>query len=153
MQVVHTAPEQLSMYKAYSDAIPKGKQKEWNDLKLCQMADLVVSIGPKLHEFYSAYIRSCGKDVYNFTPEIFTELSTLKLYTKIGKKFRILVSGPGDSKDFELKGFESAVQAVAKLNYHLTFVGAPELIVPSSFPDDIIMCSHWHRSWKHCDLI
>ena len=46
----------------------------------------------------------------------------------MGKKFRILVFGRGDSEDFELKGFDIAAQAVAKLNdtnYHLTFVGAP----------------------------
>ena len=73
-------------------------------------------------------LSSCGKDVYNFTPGIFTELTSLKLSTQMGKKFRILVFGRGDSEDFELKGFDIAAQAVAKLNdksYHLTFVGAP----------------------------
>ena len=48
--------------------------------------------------------------------------------TQSGKKFRILVFGRGDSEDFQLKGFDIAAQAVAKLNdksYHLTFVGAP----------------------------
>ena len=128
MQVVHTAPDELAMYKTYSDAIPKGEEKQWNELKLCQMADHVVGVGPKLQEFYSAYLSSCGKDVYNFTPGIFTELSTLKVSSRMGKKFRILVFGRGDSEDFELKGFDIAAQAVAKLNdtsYHLTFVGAP----------------------------
>ena len=128
MQVVHTAPEELAMYKTYSEAIPKGGEKQRNELKLCQIADLVVGVGPKLHEFYSAYLTSSGKDVYNFTPGIFTELSSLNPSTGKGKKFRILVFGRGDSEDFELKGFDIAAQAVAKLNdrsYHLTFVGAP----------------------------
>jgi len=92
------------------------------------MADLVVAVGPKLKEFYSAYLSSCGKEVYNFTPGIFTEMSPLNLFTEKGKKFRILVFGRGDSEDFELKGFDIAAQAVAKLNdksYHLTFVGVP----------------------------
>ena len=71
MQVVHTAPEELAMYKTYSDAIPKGGEKQRNELKLCQKADLVVGVGPKLHEFCSAYLTSSGKDVYNFTPGIF----------------------------------------------------------------------------------
>ena len=71
MQVVHTAPEELAMYKTYSDAIPKGGEKQRNELKLCQKADLVVGVGPKLHEFCSAYLTSSGKDVYNFTPDIF----------------------------------------------------------------------------------
>jgi len=128
IQVVHTAPEELAMYKAYSDAIPKGGEKQWNELKLCRIADRVVAVGPKLHEFYSAYLSSCGKDVYDFTPGIFTELSTLQVSSQMGKKFRILVFGRGDSEDFELKGFDIAAQAVAKLNdksYYLTFVGAP----------------------------
>jgi len=73
MQVVHTAPDELAMYKTYSDTIPKGEEKQWNELKLCQMADHVVGGGPKLQEFYSAYLSSSGNDVYNFTPGIFTE--------------------------------------------------------------------------------
>jgi len=128
MQVVHTAPDELAMYKTYSDAIPKGEKKQWNELRLCQKADLVVGVGPKLQEFYSAQLTSCGKDVYNFTPGIFTELPTLKVPSQVGKKFRMLVFGRGDHEDFELKGFDIAAQAVAKLNdrsYHLTFVGAP----------------------------
>ena len=81
-----------------------------------------------LHEFYSAYLSSCDKKVFNLTPGIFTELSTLKLSTQENNKFRVLVFGRGDSEDFELKGFDIAAKAVAKLNdssYHLTFVGAP----------------------------
>ena len=128
MQVVHTAPDELAMYKTYDDAIAKGEQKQWNELKLCQMADLVVAVGPKLMEFYSAYLMSSKKEVYNLTPSIFTELASLNLSTQSDKKFRILVFGRGDSEDFHLKGFDIAAQAVAKLNdksYHLTFVGAP----------------------------
>ena len=128
MQVVHTAPDELAMYKTYVDAIAKGDEKQWNELKLCQMADLVVAVGPKLMEFYSAYLTSSEKEVYNLTPSIFTELASSKMSTQNGKKFRILLFGRGDSEDFQLKGFDIAAQAVAKLNdksYHLTFVGAP----------------------------
>ena len=128
MQVVHTAPDELAMYKTYDDAIAKGEEKQWNELKLCQMADLVVAVGPKLMEFYSAYLTSSEKEVYNLTPSIFTELTSSKVSFQSGKKFRILVFGRGDAEDFHLKGFDIAAQAVAKLNdksYHLTFVGAP----------------------------
>ena len=104
------------MYKTYSVAIPKGEEKQWNELRLCQMADLVVAVGPKLKEFYSAHLSSCGKEVYNFTAGIFTEMSSLNPSTEKGKKFLILVFGRGDSEDFELKGFDIAAQAVAKLN-------------------------------------
>ena len=128
MQVVHTAPDELAMHKTYDDAIAKGDEKQWNELKLCQMADLVVAVGPKLMEFYSAYLMSSGKEVYNLTPSIFTELASLKISAQTSRKFRILVIGRGDAEDFKLKGFDIAAQAVAKLNdksYLLTFVGAP----------------------------
>ena len=71
MQVVHTVPDELAIYKTYSDAIPKGEEKQWNELKLCRMADLVVGVGPKLKEFYSSLLSSCSKTVYNFTPGVF----------------------------------------------------------------------------------
>ena len=128
VQVVHTAPEELAMFKAYSEAISKGEEKHLTELKLCEMADLVVAVGPKLCEIYSAYLSSWEKTIYNLTPGIFTELSSLKRSAPNGKKFRILVIGRGDSEDFELKGFDIAAQAVAALNdrsYHLIFVGAP----------------------------
>ena len=127
VQVVHTAPEELAMFKTYSGAISKGDEKQWTEVNLCKIADLVVAVGPKLLEFYSAYLSSSGKTVFNLTPSIFTELSTLKLFTQGVTKFRVLVFGRGDSKDFELKGFDIAAKAVAILNdrsYHLIFVGA-----------------------------
>ena len=128
IQVVHTAPEELAMYKLYSGAISKGEEKHLTEVQLCEMADLVVAVGPKLSEAYSAYLSSCGKKVFNLTPGIFTELSNLKRSTQSGTKFRVLVFGRGDSEDFELKGFDIAAQAVAALNdrsYHLIFVGTP----------------------------
>ena len=129
IQVVHTAPEKLSMFKTYSDAISRGDEKQWTEVYLCQEADLVVAVGPKLHEYYSVHLRSCRKYVFNLTPGIFSELSFLKLSTQLSKEFRVLVFGRGDSEDFELKGFDIAAQAVAELNdrsYHLIFVGAME---------------------------
>lgn len=128
VQVVHTAPEELAMYKTYSGAISKGEEKHLTEVELCEMADLVVAVGPKLCEVYSACLSSCGKTVFNLTPGIFTELSNLKQSTRGATKFRVLVFGRGDSEDFELKGFDIAARAVAALNdrsYHLIFVGAP----------------------------
>ena len=127
VQVVHTAPDELAMHKTCSGAISKGDQKQWVEIKLCQIADLVVAVGPKLMEFYSAFLSSCGKKVYNFTPGIFADFSPLKFPFQSGKKFRLLVLGRGDPEDFELKGYDIVSQAVAKLNdksFHLTFVGA-----------------------------
>ena len=131
VQVVHTAPEELSMLKTYSDcdnAIAKGDEKQWNEIKLCERADLVVTIGPRLWESYSRYLSSSGKHVFNLTPGIFSELSSLKLSIVEGKRFNVLLFGRGDSEDFELKGFDIAAKAVAQLNdtsYQLVFVGAP----------------------------
>ena len=129
VQVVHTAPEELAMYKSYPDAISKGEEKHLTEVELCEMADLVVAVGPKLCEVYSACLSACGKAVLNLIPRIFTEFSDLKQsMPHDGTKFRVLVFGRGDSEDFELKGFDIAAQAVAALNdrsYHLIFVGAP----------------------------
>ena len=127
IQVVHTAPDELAVYKEYSGAIPKGDEKQWTEVRLCKMADLVVAVGPKLTEFYTALLNSCGKKVYNFTPGIFDQFSSLNVSSIKGKMFRILVFGRGDTEDFRLKGYDIAANAVAKLDdktYHLTFVGA-----------------------------
>ena len=129
MQVVHTAPEQIAAHKNYSGAITKGEEKQLTEIKLCEMADVVVAVGPKLKEIYSAYLSWCGKNVFELTPGIFTELSHLKrsVRSDSSKPFRVLLFGRGDSEDFELKGFDIAAQAVANLNdtrYVLLFVGA-----------------------------
>ena len=128
VQVVHTAPDELAMYKSYSGAISKGDEKQQDELSLCEMADLVMAVGPKLEEFYSSYLKSCGKSVYNLTPGIFHSLSSLKVCShQTGAKFRILIFGRGDKEDFTIKGYDIAAQAVAKLDdksYQLTFVGA-----------------------------
>ena len=131
VQVVHTAPEQLSMLKTYSDcenAISRGDRKQWNEIQLCKIADLVVAVGPRLWEFYSRYLRRFKIDVFNLTPGIFSELSSLELSIPVeGEMFNILLFGRGDSEDFALKGFDIAAKAVAQLNdtsYQLVFVGA-----------------------------
>ena len=126
IQVVHTAPDELAVYKEYSRAISKGEEKQSAEVKLCKMADVVVAVGPKLTELYTALLNFCGKKVYNFTPGIFNQFASLKVSPVQGKKFRILVLGRGDKEDFKLKGYDIAAQAVAQLvdkTYHLTFVG------------------------------
>ena len=128
VQVVHTAPEELAMFKNYPDAISKGDEKQWDEVNLCTIADFVVAVGPKLQELYSANLSWCGKNVINLTPGIATELSDLKLSTQGNKKFRVLVFGRGDPEDFEIKGLDIAAKAVAELNdrsYQFIFVGAP----------------------------
>jgi len=130
IQVVHTAPEELGMYRSYEEAIFKGGQKHQAEVKLCERADQVVAVGPKLADAYSRYLRFSRKDqdVINLTPSIFTEFLSVQQATEERGKFSVLVFGRGDSEDFHLKGYDIAVQAVAELKdspYQLMFVGAP----------------------------
>ena len=129
IQVVHTAPEELGMYKSYADAISKGEKKHQAEVKLCEKADQVVAVGPKLAEAFSGYLRPCGKDqdVLNLTPGIFSEFADVKQASQERSSFSVLVFGRGDSEDFQLKGYDIAAQAITELKdmtYKLVFAGA-----------------------------
>lgn len=131
VQVVHTAPEELGIYKNYSKAISKGEEKNRTEVGLCKLANLVAAVGPKLREAYSAYLRSCEEhqDVIELTPGIFSEFSVIKQATIGSEKFRVLTFGRGDPEDFSLKGYDIAAKAIVELNdssYRLIFVGAPD---------------------------
>ena len=132
IQVVHTTPEELEMYKGYEERISKGEKKHQVEIELCKLADQVVAVGPKLAEAFSGYLRACGKDqdVLNLTPGIFSEFSDVKQATEERKTFSVLVFGRGDNEDFQLKGYDIAARAIAELKdepqpYKLLFVGAP----------------------------
>ena len=129
-QVVHTAPEELAMHKKYPNPIPKGQKKHETEVELCELADVVVTIGPKLYENFRSYLSSSKKDemVLNFTPGIFSEFAEVEQDPKRTEgKFKILIFGRGDTEDFELKGFDIAAKAVAPLtDAHLIVVGAQE---------------------------
>ena len=129
IQVVHTAPEELGMYKEYEEHISRGEDKHQVEVELCKLADQVVAVGPKLAEVFSGYLRPCGKDrdVLNFTPGIFSEFADVNQATDERKAFNVLVFGRGDNEDFKLKGYDIAAQAIAELKdmtYKLVFVGA-----------------------------
>ena len=127
IQFVHTDPEELGMFKDYPDAVSKGEEKHKDEVKLCEMADVVVAVGPKLAEACRSYLRYCGKDqdVFELTPGIFSEFSNVVQSKNEGGIFRVLSFGRGDAEDFILKGFDIAAKAVAKVNdAHLIFVGA-----------------------------
>ena len=129
IQVVHTDPEELAMYKAYEKRISKGQRKHKNEVELCKLADTVVAVGPKLAETFSRYLRPSGKDqdVINLTPGIFSEFSDVKQAPGELSSFSVLVFGRSDNEDFQLKGYDIAAKAIAELNdktYKLTFVGA-----------------------------
>ena len=129
IQVVHTSPEELGMYKGYEEHISRGEDKHQVEVELCKLADQVVAVGPKLAEVFSGYLRPCGKDrdVLNFTPGIFSEFADVNQATDEREAFNVLVFGRGDNEDFKLKGYDIAAQAIAELKdttYKLVFVGA-----------------------------
>ena len=127
--MVHTDPEKLGMFKCYENPISKGEQKHHVEVELCQMADLVVGVGPKLTEAFRKYLRWCKKDqdVFEFTPSVFNDFASVKQALNERKAHSVLVFGRGDDEDFELKGFDIAARSVAALpDTDLVFVGAPD---------------------------
>ena len=129
IQVVHTAPEELGMYKGYEERISKGEEKHQVEVELCKLADQVVAVGGKLADAFSGYLRFCEKhqEVLNLTPGIFSEFADVKQASQEIGSFSVLVYGRGDSEDFQLKGYDIAAQAIAELKdttYKLVFVGA-----------------------------
>ena len=96
------------------------------EVELCQMANLVVGVGPKLTEAFRGYLRWSKKDFFEFTPGVFADFSSAQLVTVKSKQYRVLVFGRGDAEDFELKGFDIAARSVATLSDTLLyFVGVP----------------------------
>ena len=129
IQVVHTDLEECGMFKSYSYPVSKGKDKHKTEVELCEMADHVVGIGPKLSEAFRSYLRRCQKDDYvlDFTPGILEEFDTVKQVPNERQQRSVLVFGRGDVQDFELKGFDIAGRAIAALqDTRLVFVGAPK---------------------------
>ena len=130
VQVVHTDPEELGMFKNYSSSISKGEEKHKTEVELCEMADHVVGVGPKLSEAFRSYLCGCNKDgnVFDLTPGVFEEFETVKQVNSSNRQQRrVLVFGRGDVEDFKLMGFDIAGKAIAALqDTRLVFVGAPD---------------------------
>ncbi|XP_067057647.1 uncharacterized protein [Acropora muricata] len=129
VQVVHTDPEENGMFKSSDDATARGEKKHDDEVKLCQKADQIVAIGPKLADTYS---RVCEEEkVLDLIPGIFSESPCIKQGIKERRTFQVFVFGRGDSEDFRLKGYDIAAPAVAELKdeeppVKLVFVGAPD---------------------------
>ena len=128
VQIVHTDPEELGMFKCYKNPILRGEQKHQDEVELCEMADFVVGIGPKLAEAFRKYLGFCKKhqDVVQFTPGVFDDFSSVQQVPDDRKYCSVLVFGRGDAEDFELKGYDIAARSVAALSDTiLYFVGVP----------------------------
>ena len=127
IQVVHTDPEELGMFKCYENPISTGEEKHNVEVELCQMADFVVGVGPKLAKAFRRYLCFCEKDVFEFTPGIFDDFSSVPQVSDERRQCNVLVFGRGDAEDFKLKGFDIAARSVAALSDTvLVYVGAPQ---------------------------
>ena len=130
IQVVHTAPEELGLYKNFS-TIFKDKEKNLTEVELCELADAVPAVGSKLTDAIFAQLRSCKSvdDILQLTPGTFREFSDVEQAKKESNKFRVLTFGRGDPEDFSLKGYDISARAIFELkdrSYSLIFVGAPD---------------------------
>ena len=128
IQVVHTAPEKLGLYKNFS-TIFKGKEKNLTEVVLCEFADAVLAVGSKLTDAIFAQLRSCKSedDILQLTPGTFREFSDVVQAPEERKNFWVLTFGPGDPEDFSVKGYDISARAIVELkdrSYRLLFVSA-----------------------------
>ncbi|XP_068673238.1 uncharacterized protein [Montipora foliosa] len=130
VQVVHTDLEELGMSRSHENPpISKGLEKHNVELKLCEMANFVIGVGPKVTEAFCMYFQRIQKDqdVLDFTPGLIDDFVSVKRVPKERKYCSVLVFGSKDAEDFKLKGFDIAARSVAVLpDAHLVFVGTPE---------------------------
>ena len=134
IQMVHTAPEELSKHKSYATRISKGERKHQDEVGLCKLADLVVPVGSKLKEACSSYLRrqKTDQDIYSIVPGLFDrEFGDLEQTPNENGEFKVLLCGRGDDEDFGLKGYDIAAKAftdhrLKRKPYHLIFVGAAD---------------------------
>ena len=90
-------------------------------------ASIPVAMGPKTTDGLSASLRPKGKQVFNLTPGIISELSNVTHATNDGRNFRVLLVGGDNPDNFQEEGLELAAETMAELNdksYHLIYVGA-----------------------------
>ena len=132
VQVVYTDPDEQNMFKSSANPTLKDQENHRTEIELCEMADLVVGVGPKLCEAFRAYLRHCktNQDVVDFTPGIFAEFKTVTQSLDERKYCNVLVfAGCADEDDFEIKGFDIACKAVSSLSdTHLMFAGLPDAL-------------------------
>ena len=127
IQVVHSVHEEVGMYQNISE----GEQLQQTEVELCQMADEVVAIGPKVAEAYKRYLSFAKekKTILDLTPGVFSEFSNVVQATEERKTFCVLLIGSGDScEDFNVKGFNMAAEAIGELkdaSFQLKFLYSP----------------------------
>ena len=95
VQVVHTVPEELGMFKkCYENPISTGEEKHHIDVELCWMADFVVGVGPKLDKAFHKYVPCVCKrhqDVFVFIPGVFDDFPNIQQVPDKRKECSVLV--------------------------------------------------------------
>ena len=148
IQVVHTAPEEIGMYKSISE----GQKKQQTEIELCEMADQVVTIGPKLTDAYKYQLRT--QDVFNLTPSIFPEFLEVQPASDERRTFCVLVIESGDSEDFYVKGYDLAAKAIADLkdkSYQLKFA-SKQRGKEDELADKLLQCGIGRNQLSICSL-
>ena len=134
VHVVHTISEELANYmqkvSSTDAANPEWLSDHELQLALCEEADIIIAIGPKVADAYKRALRHCGKhkDVITMTPGIIHDLAGVHTVCEGGEKFHVMISATYPSKYFKVKGCDIAAKAITlleDLSYHLTFVVLP----------------------------
>jgi len=127
IHVLHTVSEELVKFP---ETASEHESEHEIQVTLCQQADAVIAIGPKVADAYRSALRFCGKDkdVIDLTPGIFNNFIGVRPSQQDREVFHVLISG--SLKYFKVKGCDIAAKAVKLLNttshmYNLVFVVKP----------------------------
>ena len=125
VHVVHTNSEELAKFG--NEEIHDSEHKV--QLQLCESADLIIAIGPKVAEAYRSFLAFSDKCVFDLTPGIAHDLIDVRRVVEFGEIFRIVVSATYYEKYFEIKGLDIAAQAITLVqdpSYHILFLVTPK---------------------------
>ena len=144
--VVHTIRQELEKFVKKSASSAAVEEPEYElQVNLCEKADLVVAVGPKVAEAVKAALRYSGKQnaIFTLMPNILSEFLGVRRAFDLkswdaNEKFRVLISGSG--KYFAVKGCDIAAKAINLLqdsSYHLIIV-----VRPNDDPCEIASAMH-----------
>ena len=123
VHVVHTISEELARF---------GKEEigaQSVQIKLCESADIIIAIGPKVAEAYRNHLAFLDKYVFDLTPGVSHDLIDVRPLVEHGMFFRIMVSATYYEKYFKAKGLDIAAKAIDLLkdtSYQIFFLVTPE---------------------------
>ena len=135
-QVVHTISKGLEKYNP-GTADPEQLTEREIQLALCERADVLIAIGPKVADAYISALQFCGqhKDVITLTPGIIPDLVGVRTTHDGDEMFHVMISATYPSEYFKVKGCDIAAKAITLLqdtSYHLIFV-----ILPTDDAEDL----------------